>query len=470
MHKISKTMAPILKAAGQAVAVAKTAMEVGETVATALAVVGLDKPPTQDRNTMVTSIPDLDLMTANGVAHSVSVGHMVEHAVSVDPLVPGEGDVMKLTNICMVPSLILSATMINGTLPLPICIAGPLVDQGSNFRPAYVDWVANQFLYVSGTMKYKIYVTAGLFQAIRIVLFLCPDQYDATLWQDCYHKVYDIQGDTEIEFSLPYMCRNVMNSTRFPDKTPCVWVQVLSWSTPNPTVSAPIYLNIYKSGGSDMQFGTLLEKTIVLESNPRADFAQDFEYFDHHMKSYETDGLVIGEKIESVREIVHRMAPYGTMAPNSFVRPYTFTATNNTFMHLEMWGSIFKFYRGSIRVAVVPKSCTQNSALVVRVPQNAGYPSYNLPFVKYGDKNMGLMQVEAPHFAAVPLLATRQGTQNSIPHPLEVVLCGKPGDNFVLMKGGGDDFSFSFLMPPTKLPTTTPTTMGVSALQTYFQT
>ena len=470
MHKVSKTVAPILKAAGKAVAIAKTAMEVGETVATALAVVGLDKPPTQDRTTMVTSVPDQDLMTANGVAHSISVGHMVEHAVSVDPLIPGEGDVMKLTNICMVPSLVMVATMINGTLPLPLCIAGPLVDQGSNFRPAYVDWVSNQFLYVSGTMKYKIYVTAGLFQAIRIVLFLCPDEYDATLWQDCYHKVYDIQGDTEIEFSLPYMCQNVMNSTRFPDKTPCVWVQILSWSTPNPTVSAPIYLNVYKSGGPDMQFGTLLEKTMVLESNPRADFAQDFEYFDHHMKSYETDGLVIGEKIESVREIVHRMAPYGTMAPNSFVRPYTFTATNNTFIHLEMWGSIFKFYRGSIRVAVLPKTCTQNSALVVRVPQVAGYPSYNLPFAKYGDKNMGLMQIEAPHFAAVPLLPTRQGTNNSMPHPLEVVLCGKPGDNFVLMKGGGDDFSFSFLMPPTKLPTTTPTTMGVSSLQTYFQT
>lgn len=458
-NKVDKTVSPFLETAEKVGAVINT-------LATVASIVGLDKPVTTDRNTTVVSIPDVDLMSGNGISHAVKVGYDVDNAVATAPICSYPGDEMNLLNIVSTPMISSVITMVSGTVPLPICLAGVQIDSGGPFRCTYLDWVANQFLFVSGSIKYKIYITAGLFQAIRLVFYLAPDQFTNVEWENCYHKVVDVQGDTQVDFTLPYMTPYVVDSTRFPSQTPCVWVKILGWSTPNPTVSAPITLIVYKAGDKDMQFGCPLEKSINLESNPRVDFAKDFAFLHDHMTNYKHDGIVFGENLISVRDIVHRLAPYHVISPTETVKPYDTAGMNGQFMHLEMWGQIFKFYRGSIRVAFLGKSNNQVSAVNLRTPNAAGYPNYWLPFAKFGDKNMGILQVEVPWYCSRPYIPTAPTTTGTETHPLEVCMCST--EKAQVLKGAGDDFSFGFLMPPLEWPHEPSGSIGVSALRSYY--
>jgi hypothetical protein len=212
----------------------------------------------------------------------------------------------------------------------------------------------------------------------------------------------------------------VMNSTIKPTTTPAIWCKVLSWSTPNPTVSAPIYIAVYKAGCSDMKFGCPLEKITYLQSNPRNDFALDFEFLHQHMTEYQHEGIVIGEEIKSVRDIIHRLVPYYNVSKLSIIEPYDFNgnATPSFHMGLEMWGDLFKFYRGSIRVAVLGKKCSQVGNLTLRTVPVSGYPNYNLPFVKFMDKDSGIAQIEIPYYNDKPFNTTYQS------HPLQVLMSG----------------------------------------------
>lgn len=461
-QKIDKQVSPFLE----------TAEKIGKvagTIATVASLVGLNKPITTDRTSSITVIPDMDLMSGNGISHAIKAGYDVDNGVSTAPISGFDGDEMKLLNIVATPMISGVFVMVNGTIPLPICPAGRQTDFSGTFRITYVDWVASQFLYVSGSYKYKIYIAAGLFQAIRLVFYLCPDEYDSTEWENCYHKVVDVQGDTEVEFKLPYMNPYVAESTRLPSQTPCVWVKVLSWSTPNPSVPAPITLTVYKAGDKDMQFGCPVDKCVKLESNPRVDFASDFEFMDAHMSNYKHAGIVFGENIESVRDIIHRLAPQYTLAANTNFKPYLVngvgTAPGN-YYHLEMWGLLYKFYRGSIRLAVHGKKNTAVSSLTLKLPTYAGYTEVWLPFAKMSDKNQGLMQIEIPWYSQKPFMPTVPSTYSGEGPPIEVRYSST--ETAFLFKGAGDDFSFGFLMPPLTAPLPSPTSYGAPALGAFF--
>ena len=243
-----KKMTPFLEKAHQ---IAETVAN----VAMVASLVGLDKPVTVDKTSSVSVVQDLDFMSGNGISHATKVGYDVDNAVSTSPICGTQGDEMSLINIVQTPMLSLNTAFVSGTLPTLLGIAGPQIDFSGPFKPTYVDWVSNQFGFVSGSIKYKIYITAGLFQSIRCVFYLAPDSTTATEWEGCYHKVVDIQGDTSVSFRVPYMNEYVMNSTRKPTTTPAIWCKILSWSTPNPTVSAPMYMAVYKAGCDDMKFG-----------------------------------------------------------------------------------------------------------------------------------------------------------------------------------------------------------------------
>lgn len=461
-QKIDKQVSPFLE----------TAEKIGKvagTIATVASLVGLNKPVTTDRTSSITVIPDMDMMSGNGISHAIKAGYDVDNGVSTAPISGFDGDEMSLLNIVSTPMISGVFTLINGTEPLPICPAGRQIDFSGPFRITYVDWVASQFLYVSGSFKYKIYIAAGLFQAIRLVFYLCPDEFDSTEWENCYHKVVDVQGDTEVDFKLPYMNPYVAESTRITSQTPCVWVKILGWSTPNPSVPAPITLTVYKAGDKDMQFGCPLEKYVKLESNPRADFARDFEFMDAHMRNYKHEGIVFGENIDSVRDIIHRVAPQYTIAANTAFRPYLTagvgTAPGN-YYHLEMWGLLYKFYRGSIRIAVHGKKNTAVSSLTLKLPTYAGYTDVWLPFAKMSDKNQGLMQIEIPWYSQKAFMPTVPSAYSNEGAPVEVKYSSV--ETAFFFKGAGDDFSFGFLMPPLTAPLPSPITYGAPALGAFF--
>jgi len=258
-------------------------------------------------------------------------------------------------------------------------------------------------------------------------------------WQDCYHRVVDIQGDSEIDFIVPYcpkiVTRSITESTNFG-----VWFKVLSWSQPNPTPSLPIYLNTYKAAANDFQFGVLLDKQFDVQCNPRNDFNNDFPPMHPSMTGYSPEKLVFGEKYTTMREMVHRYTPYGQVGASqrygTTITPYDLPVSGKALLGIEMWGLCFMFYRGSIRFKFMLNSSGENNnnkgSMYMTVDSNPIQGS------AIAMSPSGQIDCEVPYYYNQLMIQTNLAPN----HPLYLMNDLSPR---FMSKAAGDDFSFHWL-------------------------
>lgn len=413
---------------------------------------GLSKPMTQSvaQSTVIDFMYDTNY--GKGLNGAMKMAMDPENAISTEPNLGGVSeDEMLLTHIVGTPTLITSLpfTSLTGTTAL---IAFADTSSYANF----CDFVCESFYYYAGSYKVKIYITASLMHNVRLVFYLADTAY-GTDWQQCYHRIVDVKGDCEVDFMVPYCGQNVMNSTNTETSGFSLVVQVLAWSVPEPSLTLPIYLTVYKAGGSDFRFGAQMDTQFVCtsrnihddfhcQSNPREDFNKDFEPFHPSFKGYSTRNLVMGEEFVTLREIIHRYFPYTTTPADGSIPIYQTSrrVSGNAYHGLEYWGSLFRFWRGSIRFKFVQRAGYHDGSVVVKI---AGIPIY------------GLMQNVATSLEATSVI------QGEVPYYANTFMCDTtllPNDSITLnfddqpryyFKSAGDDFSFHFLCGVNKIGT-----------------
>ena len=134
----------------------------------------------------------------------------------------------------------------------------------------YAGWLANLTNHHSGSMKIKVYISASTLQAARVVFYV---NTVAGKWQDCYHRVVDILGDTEVEMVLPYTSVEfARNNANFPDAAGdppmYLYMQLLSYSPPQNAVNVPVYVNIYAAAASDFRlYGPLVRYVAIMNQS-----------------------------------------------------------------------------------------------------------------------------------------------------------------------------------------------------------
>ena len=456
----------------------KIAVDVAETtgkIMTVAAMFGLSKPVTNARTDVVQVQPLQSFANGDGIDHSVKLGMSVENGIDMQPIVGGSNeDEMNLLKIVMTPMLLITQALVAGTPATPLAPVGPQVELSGPWHTTYVDWVSKLFKYVSGSYKFKIYITASLMQAIRLVFFLSDDPTNEQDWMNCYHTVVDVQGDTEVEFLLPYCFRNIMRRTVGVPQVFTLWVKVLNWSTPEPTVSAPIYLNVYKAGAEDMQFGNLMQRCtyatlpagfvqepdddfMMLQSNPRDDFKKGFKPMHESMMGYAHHGLVNGETYTSIRECVHK---YHAISGCSNVTPvvaWNWNGYTNTLMiGPELFGQLFRFWRGSIRCKFIMMNPSKTAGLILQ--DSVGYVNT----AGFATPMNPIIEVEIPYWDDLMFRSTSATGLNT-----NMYTCGT--SQSFLAKACGDDFSFHFLKcPDNEIQTSVPTNFGLNQLRAYF--
>lgn len=449
-------------------------------VMSAASMLGLSKPSTLARTDVVQVQPMQGYANGKGIDYSVKMGMSNENSIGTAPVVGGRPqDEMNLLEVVQTPMLLCTLYFAADTPATAIAPVGPQVDAGGPWKYTYVDWVSDLFSFVSGSYKFKIYITASQMQAVRGVFFFTDDAIAEQDWRNSYHRVVDISGDTEVDFTLPYAFQEAMKRTSNQGKF-TLWFKILNWSVPDPVVTAPIALNIYKSGCRDFQFGQLMERSYTkpvaattvkfspddlvdmeLHSNPREDFKVDFAPLHESMNGYQHDGLLMGEQFTSLREVVHKYTPYFT-ATNAFNTPvYAPLPDASHSLGLELIGQLYRFWRGSIRFNYIKGNATKNFALVVK-DANAVETKF-VHTAAFATNMNPAIEAEIPYWDSQYFRST--GSNSDI----TVYVCGT--GNFFMSKAAGDDFSFHFLKcPDARTTNATINNWGFSGLQNFFNT
>jgi len=386
----------------------------------------LNKPTTLDQNQIVSIHPAPDINYGKGVSHVNKLSIDPKCDIGTQPITGIPVDEMDLHHIVGTPQLVTVITLTNST------VTTHTVDRLEYDKKCYLDQFCKFFAYANGSRKFKIYATASLFHSVRVVFWLNHDSYaNDDRWENCYHKVMDIQGDAEMEWTIPYLGSHFARTTS--DTADMhLYCKVLSWNQPDLAQSCPVYLNVYKAGDTDFQFYGYLDK-IITEANPRADFATPFEFFAEGMKTYGTTNLTAGEKVTSLRELIHQYHPYTNTASADRKLVYDPNPIGGKFGGIEKFGQFFFFYRGSVRVRFLVKTANVFEMMFTSIGVEH---SQNVNTFAFSSNINPIIGAEIPF---------RPTSANDDPSSRQYFRY--TGANHFLLKAAGDDFSFFYLKP-----------------------
>lgn len=388
---------------------------------------------------------------AKGLETGTVYASTAEAKVSSSVPITSNTNEMDLLQLVQTPTFV-GTNVLNDVTTTPVTVwSDTLPGMEQNF--AY--YMTKAFRYFSTSWKIKVYVSASIFHNARVVFWLSPTY--STLTNDFtqyYHQIFDITGDTEFDFSIPFVASDVMvrSKANVGNNNPTTMIlmcAVLGWSVPGGLSSSPnIYLNTYCSAGPDFKVSEQLDvsylfsqspidASIQLQSNPREDFKKEFPFFHPSFKHYYHHGFVDPDPVDSIKDLVLRKYPLkiiseGTPEPllsygNQVFQP-------NKAHGFEYFMVPYLFYRGALRATIIPKNGSRVVAFLLNSADDGivqGYSGCG------GD--VGQIDIEAPYYDDKWFQIYR-AARTSI---FKVDMQGSP--TAFMLTSAGDDFSLGFI-------------------------
>lgn len=436
----------------------------GPALMTTAAMMGLSMPTSVAAVAPTKVVSYNDNVYGKGLSYIPKLAMDPENAISTEPIIGGiSHDEMDLAYMMGTPALIGTTSWVEGSNAQVIMFAGPF---GESYN-CFVDLISKQFAFRSGSYKVKLYITASHFHTVKMVFWLTDDPNTDASWEECYYVLVDIQGDTEVELTIPYMEQAVMRRVN----TGTQWglyAKMLAWSAPSTTLSCPIHIACYKAAGPDFRVENYLDTVFTPTNNPRAEFAKVFPALESHMKAYDPGNVVQGERHTTLREIIHRMHAY--KQPVAFERVYSNlpfpcgVAGANSYIGLEKWGCFFRFRRGSVRAKYLLRDARYVEALTI-------YNNYSVPNYVFGaylsQPTNPVIELEVPYYSDILFLDNSSSTDNVSNH---MNFYSTTTTTKYMLKSAGDDFSFHFLvLPPPGAFTYANSPYGQAGLMAWAQ-
>jgi len=408
---------------------------------------GLSKPTTTAMTQVGKINPYVDINQGEGLDLAPKLGFCPTNGISTIPNVGGQSiDEMELLYVAGTPQLSDYLAVGYGSLGSTFT----LFDVSSLASPDYLDNVNSLFAYSAGSMKVGLYISASKYHSVRLVFWINQNNSTAVHWENCYHKVVDVQGDTNLFFTVPYMHKSF--STFNTTGTPRVFMTVLSYNQPDNALDTPIFVLCYKAAASDYTWGGLTD-TVVLQSNPRADFSNEFESFHPSIVGYKQQGLLYGEQYKTFREVLHRYNPdCSPHAPTNLPILTTYqvggyiTASLDRVIYtgVEKIGLFYLFRRGSIRLKIVQYGQYTNTPRCLI----AGAPNVLYAGTSISTPTNPVVELDIPWYSNKAFGSNNlYSDTEDIPYLISKIPGAGTTDYTYLMKSIGDDFSFHFLVP-----------------------
>lgn len=397
----------------------------------ALSIVGLSKPMTLEQTKVQSIQPFSDMNYGSGISLATKFAVDPKCSIGTSPIVGKPIDEMAISAFVGTPQMTKIITLQNN-------YNVQIVDRLEYDTNCYLDHFAKFFQYAHGTRKFKLYFTASQFHKVQVVLWINHEAtHNDAKWSNCHFQVIDVQKDSEVEFSVPYMGPHYARQTK--DAADMhLYVRVLSWNQPDASKNCPIYMNVYKAGDTDYKFSGYLDKFIT-ESDPQADFAKPFPFFATGMTNYETQNLTSGENILSLRELVHKYHPYESLG-NVRTKVYNPDKVGGRWGGIEKFGKFFMYYRGSMRIRITFRSANICECIFSSIGETAA--DSDLCATDISTQISPQLNCEIPFYDRDPFRPT-----SNLDTPEHRQWFQSSAATSFLFKAAGDDFSFFYMRP-----------------------
>jgi len=414
----------------------------GGAVASAVtrSILGLSKPTITNAGAIVNPNSNYNVNSGNGVDTSMKLALDVDNGISTEPNVAGiSQDEMTIDYIAGTPTLVQALTLTISSPATTLCSLGAEVT-----HPGYSDYLKQMFAFWSGSTKVKLYITASTNHTLKLVFFLSGNPLAD--WEFCPNVIADIQGSVEIDFMLPYCEQAMTQFIKYGVATNPLklCVRIVAWTQSDNALTMPIYINVYKAMASDFEVGAPLDVHYVVQCNPRDDFKKDFTPLQASFKGYEQTNFVIGEKISTFRQLVHRPQAQTTVGSGGVELSLIDIGRGSgaILVGMEMLSMFFRYWRGSIRMKFFHKKNAIGYGSVMENFHNPTSGTIGMQGIGLGCVTSNTVEAEFPYYSSALFETTN--TVNFLRRTAY-----KTGlDQNYLMKSGGDDFSFHWLQLP----------------------
>lgn len=426
---------------------------------------GFDKPT----STALRQFTDLNL--ARGFAHGDGMDFCNKLSLMADNQVSNscevyrqERDEMDFSVLLSIPTMIFTFTVsadnasgsIIATIPVNPCY-GPTLNPINEV--SRLTFVSNYFTYWRGTLNYAMQIAAGSFTSCRLRVSWHPnfDDIPSTLADgegDYISHVIDITGDTLYKFSIPYLQSALYQRTSLPSLNTAIDTSngVLMFSVVNPVrttdnvATNSIYVNIWNAAGSGFELALPRSPTWIVNSqySMREEFLKnDFEPLIPASEIL-VDGVMMGEKIDSLRTLLHRYSDLNVQLGSYLINIY-----DNFSIH-KQFSYMFLFSRGSYRIREVetsnefPATFMQHS-----YPSNIGGPRTG-PFC-FNGLNYSVIQykpsleTEVPYYSRYILAYNSGGNTFGQTNPFQSLqIDTRSSTGRIFYVAWGDDFTLGW--------------------------
>nr|DAZ87920.1 TPA_asm: hypothetical protein [Phagomor virus 1] len=283
--------------------------------------------------------------------------------------------------------------------PLATLVAGkfPLTDSSVvEILETPLSYVARAFTFWRGSIRFHCQVISSVFHSCRIRVVYNPYAADLASAQllktDLISQVIDIRGDTDFEFTVPYM--QYENYRPVSDDFELSANGVLGFYVVNPLTypSLPIpdiYVNVWISGAEDLEFYRPTSRYLI----PRIEYVTQAGIVEEAAKPIqEGQGVVVknfcfGERITHLKELLGISMPVdivvasGSGVTERVYDPAAYQMENlsiGTESFISHFRHLFAFSRGGFSFwfdAVLPVGRVSYEACLVPYDLRVGFPS-----------------------------------------------------------------------------------------------
>jgi len=408
-----------------------------------------------------------------------------------------ESSFMAIHELAQVPGLYYSTNFATQdqsiTLGLtPLSSEGPATVHGID----NLAFVAATFQLWRGSIKYLFHFVNSAFYSARFRISYAtttPGSGDGDLPQ----MIIDVKGDTFVEFTVPYLFPTTWRTTgnAFASGSPKLFVEMITPISGSSMPSTPIiYLNVWRSGGEDIQFNFLRNPypvffpSTVKTKAIKAKSTKDVRLRNEKVVAQTTIStrfkktfppIMAGSKFSGefrtcaaelpirISDMMKRWSQcdVDVFSANQFdvYYPQSVITTNTVadYTPFQYWSNIFLFWRGGRRIRFIANqsdyACLDflNSGINVSdggFNQGAAFLMVNCSsdLVRHND-------VEVPWISETPYMYTlTPGAAFTAQFDLPAGLTYNPSGSFnpdYMFTKAGDDFQFLYLWPSSIIPT-----------------
>jgi hypothetical protein len=465
-------------------------------------------------NTLETTAPRMnrrpDFSNTEGVDTAAKMQLIPSADVSsFDYALGGSKAEMQMLHIASTPSLLAIFEWTGNDAPEDVLFITPVTPMvchtqtdGSvqRYFNTMLRWVASTCEYWRGSIRFDMQITCSNFHSGRVRISFMPKDngvLSSLDHQQCINRVIDLQNETEISFTIPYIDDQPWKRTR-PNQADfasiigslgTLQVTVINDLTHASLPIPPVHFNMWISAGPDFQLAmpTTVNLTTIAPIAPLAEELEvpmleaqgltqmEMKTRDHPpLQEGATGSLEIGicnvDTVTHIKQVTNRptytytisIVPSGASTYNLGVRTLPNIATTIGYNFMHWMSEIFTYTRGAVNVKILAVSPERTQLMMGNVisplggfipTTGANFDFQGRGFQVFQDGYNPNNEVTSPYYGnvfGVPVGVNPALWTEAIVNDVGVKNLFTSGGNFNanIYEATGDDFTYHYLVGP----------------------